>query len=1303
MKPTATVKILTALTLLALPVVGSDTALSLAPPTTRQQTIHPVALPPLTAPVLPSNVPGYATYGYSAWQAGTGEDAGRRFDLMAAGYSGAANAARLLSYFSFSDIHITDKESPGQVPYWGWNAPFGAGGLYVSSYSPIILSTTQVLDAAVRTVNALHKQTPFDFGLVLGDDANSSQYNEIRWFIDVMDGRFITPSSGAHLGADAIDYQKPYQAAGLDPSIPWYDVIGNHDQFWMGVGFPSAKIQSTLIGGAVLNMYPVPLATMAAEGSGMYMGVVDGSTPYGDVIDGGPTAAFPSPPTVAADPDRRSTTIDVTSPTNFTKEFFNTTSSPVGHGFSAAGAGSTAGCYSFEPRSGLPLKLIVLDDTCKSFSPTGGALYFGAGRMDAARYAWLTNELQAGQDADQLMILATHIPVCPQNGLFDTGAAPQQFYDSQSEKDFLAFLHGYPNLIMLMAGHRHMSVATPQPSPDPSHPEYGFWEVETPSLRDFPQQFRTWEVLRNSDNTISILATDVDPREDAGSVAAKSRAYAIGAARVFAEIPLTDTTSHAYNAELVKQLSPAMQAKIGAYGEPVGRLASMSGQSWVAAGTGMLTAGFVVPGDVPRQFLIRGVGPALVPLGIPSALTQPVLTVHDGNGNLIASNTGWGANSNAAQVAAAAALMGDFALSEGSADSALLLTLAPGVYTAEVSGANNTSGIARSEVVEVNSTDRWQMGAAATRGEAGAGDNVLTARFSIDGSLPLEVLIRGVGPALARLGFPDAVRQPVLQVYDSTHSLVAANIGWGNNANSADIAAETAAVGEFPLPAGSADCALLVTLPPGNYTAQISGLNGSTGVALAEIYEGPFGNASALPAALVVQTPLTVGTLAGQSGRSGAVDDFGTASQFSRPADAAVDDAGNVYVADTNNDSIRKITPAGVVSTLAGRAGTPGSADGSGSAAGFRHPSGLTVDHAGNVYVTDTDNETIRVISPTGGVTTLAGQPGTAGNTDGVGSAARFNGPSGIVTDAAGNLYVADTLSHTLRKIAPSGGVSTFAGTAGVSGNADGSGAAARFFGPQGLAVDVSGNLYVADTNNSTIRKVVASTGVVTTVAGLAGFSGAADGSGSRARFAHPSAVAVDSTGRLYVADTDNNTLREITPAGLVSTIAGRPGIAGAADGIGSAALFSAPTGVAVDDAGNIYVADTDSSTVRYGYFAAAVAITEQPRSQTATAGANVQFFVRATGKPAPTYKWSFNGAAISGATGSSLNLTNVQSGDAGNYAVTVTNAGGAVTSRQATLTVSAAVAGGGGGAPGGWFCGALALLAIARWIRNRR
>ena len=553
-----------------LPVSGSGAELG-----TRQRTIRPVAVAPATPPLYPSAVAAYALYGYSAWELGPREDEGRKF-LTPAESTATTNAARLLSFFSMSDIHITDKESPAQAPYLGWRAGFcdaGLGGLNHAAYSPVVFDTTHHLDAAVKTINALHRLTPFDFGMVLGDVCNSSQYNELRWFMDVMDGQYITPSSGAHLGATNIDYQMPYQAAGLDRSIPWYEAIGNHDQFWMGVGYPTEKIQQALVGSNVLSISTNgPLIPPGSEGSGMYVGVVDGTTPFGAVIKWGLTNLFDTPPTVAADTNRHILTTDVSSPTNYINEFFNTASSPQGHGFNRANTGSLAACYTFEPLTNMPIKVIVLDDTCKSNKLNQSPTFYGGGWVDAARYTWLTNELQKGQDADQLMIIATHIPIHPQTDLFNTNSA-SGFYpsaDNQTETNLIATLHNYPNLILLMAGHRHENTVTPHPSPDPAAPEKGFWQVETPSLRDFPRQFRTWEILRNSDNTISILTTDVDPVVETNSPAWKSLGYAVGAFRLFGNGALDDTSSHTYNAELVKILSPAMQAKIAGYGAPLG-------------------------------------------------------------------------------------------------------------------------------------------------------------------------------------------------------------------------------------------------------------------------------------------------------------------------------------------------------------------------------------------------------------------------------------------------------------------------------------------------------------------------------------------------------------------------------------------------------------------------------------------------------------------------------------------------------------------------------------------------------------
>jgi sugar lactone lactonase YvrE len=475
------------------------------------------------------------------------------------------------------------------------------------------------------------------------------------------------------------------------------------------------------------------------------------------------------------------------------------------------------------------------------------------------------------------------------------------------------------------------------------------------------------------------------------------------------------------------------------------------------------------------------------------------------------------------------------------------------------------------------------------------------------------------------------------------------------------------------------------------------------------------GTVTSSPAALVVPVPLTVSTFAGRALTRGSTDGPGSTAQFNGPADVAVDSSGNVYVADAYNDTIRKVTPAGTVSTVAGSAGTSGSADGTGTAARFNHPAGVVVDTAGNIFVADTDNNTIRKISSAGTVMTFAGRAGESGHADGIGTAAQFHGPSGLAVDAAGNLWVADTLNHTLRKITAAGVVSTFAGIAGAAGSIDGAGTAARFYGAQGLALDGGDNLFVADTNNQTIRKTVLSTGVVTTVAGVSGAAGSVDAPGTMARFDFPSALTIDGAGNLYVADTNNSTVRKITPSGVVSTIAGKAGVSGTVDGVGDDVRFNHPTGIAVDGFGSIYVADTDSHTVRLGMYPALPVITTQPQSQTVSVGSNVQFSVTASGQPAPRYQWYFNGTAISGATGSSLSLADVQSSAAGDYTVKVSNNSGSVVSTKATLTVNSAPpavsssgGGGGGGAIEPLFAGLLVLLralqqAFTFWKASRR
>ncbi|WP_164976230.1 immunoglobulin domain-containing protein [Oleiharenicola lentus] len=298
------------------------------------------------------------------------------------------------------------------------------------------------------------------------------------------------------------------------------------------------------------------------------------------------------------------------------------------------------------------------------------------------------------------------------------------------------------------------------------------------------------------------------------------------------------------------------------------------------------------------------------------------------------------------------------------------------------------------------------------------------------------------------------------------------------------------------------------------------------------------------------------------------------------PVGISADSSGLLHVADASSDIIATINVSSQVSTLAGTAGQTGTADGTGPAARFNDPTGLAASTGGSVAVADKANGTIRLISPAGVVTTLAGSTTLRGNVDGTGSAATFSSPAGIARDSAGNYYVADAMNHTIRKVTAAGVVTTLAGSAGIPGSSDGTGPAARFNNPSGIETDSAGNLFVADTTNNLIRKVTPA-GVVTTLAGLAGVTGTSDGTGSFALFNQPGGVATDNTGNVYVADTGNSTIRRITSAGLVTTIAGLSGIAGHKDGSGIEAWFNQPRDLTVSAAGFLYVADTGNAAIR--------------------------------------------------------------------------------------------------------------------------
>ena len=320
-----------------------------------------------------------------------------------------------------------------------------------------------------------------------------------------------------------------------------------------------------------------------------------------------------------------------------------------------------------------------------------------------------------------------------------------------------------------------------------------------------------------------------------------------------------------------------------------------------------------------------------------------------------------------------------------------------------------------------------------------------------------------------------------------------------------------------------------------------------------------------------------VSTLAGQDNAGNADGGPGVAS-FTYPAGLSVDPSGTVYVTEQAFHRVRKIAPDGTVSALAGN-GIASWLDGAAAGAEFKMPAGVACDRSGLLYIADQGNNRIRVLgTKQTNVSTLAGNGNIfAPFSDGTGTAATFTMPAAVAMDAAGNTYVADYGNNRIRKITPAGVVTTLAGD-GVAGFADGTGGAARFNGPQGIAIDNTGTLYVSDTYNERIRKVTLA-GVVTTLAGSA-TAGFADGPDITAKFYTPQGIAVDAAGNVFVADIGNQRIRKITPAGVVSTYAGN-GTGGMVEGPADQAKFYNPAAVAVDASGNVYVADASNNRIR--------------------------------------------------------------------------------------------------------------------------
>ncbi len=416
--------------------------------------------------------------------------------------------------------------------------------------------------------------------------------------------------------------------------------------------------------------------------------------------------------------------------------------------------------------------------------------------------------------------------------------------------------------------------------------------------------------------------------------------------------------------------------------------------------------------------------------------------------------------------------------------------------------------------------------------------------------------------------------------------------------------------------------------------------------------------------AFAIPTQAQLTTLAG-SGGTGYADGTGTSAVFWYPTNACSDGAGNLYVADRNNNCIRKIVIAtGVVTTFAG-SGTDGTGDGTGTSAQFSSPSGICYDGAGNLYVSDYSSCHIRkVVISTGVVTTIAG--GTAfGYVNGTGTSAQFSRPLGLCLDGAGNLYVADETNHSIRKIVISTGVVTTLAGNGTAGTANGTGTGARFGSPTGICYDGAGNIYVAEQGNNRIRKIVVATGVVTTVAGST-TGGYVDGIGTAARFNQPYGICTDGT-NLYVSDYSNHSIRRVIPAtGSVTTLAG------------TQSQVSYTSGACLDGSGNIYIIAQVASVIYKMALPTDVAPTAFSAQSPSTTGvygtAYTSYTFVANGTPAPTYALA-SGSLPPGLTLSAAGVLSGTPTNGGVYTFTVraTNSAGSVVSNSISITVSRA------------------------------
>lgn len=438
--------------------------------TTLVQTLVPVE--PAENPVDPNNIPANKLQNFGKFITGPGEDFTFRNDLNIAGVTPTVpTTSRSVVYFPvITDIHIMDTKSPMRF------CDLDMIGSLQGAYRPQDRYTTQVLDAMIRTLNDFSKTRHYNFLMALGDTIDNTSTDEARWFIGVLDGTVITPDSGKHI--DVVpgplnDPHDPFLPWGLDKQVPWYTTVGNHDGLVNG-NFPvTTQYQSIAIGDEV------------------YMGSEDD---YGNII--------PSGTKITSDVNRA-----LLGPIGYMQQFFTTTTLPVGHGFSTTNITKGYGDYAFDPEPSVPLRIIVLDWECRN------GLDNGCIRADEVNN-FLIPELQQAYNDNKLVIVVSH--------QYPDALDP---HTEITKTAFVNILATYPNVILHLVGHGHDNRVISHAGLSLTQP--GYWEVETSSLIDYPQQSRIVEVVDNGDGTGYIFATMVDHNSPDGSMSAISRSLAL--------------------------------------------------------------------------------------------------------------------------------------------------------------------------------------------------------------------------------------------------------------------------------------------------------------------------------------------------------------------------------------------------------------------------------------------------------------------------------------------------------------------------------------------------------------------------------------------------------------------------------------------------------------------------------------------------------------------------------------------------------------------------------------------------------